>query len=159
MFTLSEITPSQDKEICQIIKTVGEEHGAVGEGFGPSDPEVLCMSQHYKDETGSLYLVAMLKGKVVGGGGIAAFNESDKICELRKLFLLPENRGLGIGKALTLQCLAYATSKGYQQCYLDTMSIMKPAISLYQQLGFDCLNEPLDGAVHDGCDVWMLKHL
>jgi len=36
---------------------------------------------------------------------------------------------------------------------------MKPAINLYLQLGFERLEEPLDGAVHDGCDVWMLKYL
>lgn len=159
MYKIAPITPSQDAEICQIIKSVGEDHGAVGDGFGPSDPEVLCISQHYHDESKSKYFVASLKGKVVGGSGIAALSAGSEICELRKLYLLPESRGLGIGKALTLECLKYAKLKGYRQCYLDTLSNMKPAIELYRQLGFKCLDKPLEEAPHDGCDVWMLKEL
>ncbi|MCG7496425.1 GNAT family N-acetyltransferase [Vibrio sp. Of7-15] len=158
-YKIEDIASKYDGEICHIIKEVGKEYGAVGEGFGPSDPEVSCMSQHYSDKTRSLYLVATINGKIVGGSGIAAFNGSDKVCELRKLFLLPESRGLGIGKALTLQCLEYAKSKGYTQCYLDTLTSMTSAVSLYEKLGFTHLDKPLDGTIHSGCDVWMLKTL
>lgn len=158
-YKIGNITSEDDKTICRIIKGVGKEYGAIGEGFGPSDPEVIGMSQHYNDKTRSLYLVATINGKIVGGSGIAAFNGSDKTCELRKLFLLPESRGLGIGKALTLQCLEYAKSKGYTQCYLDTLTSMKSAVSLYEKIGFIHLDKPLDGTIHSGCDVWMLKTL
>ncbi len=158
-YKIRKIRPEDDEQICQIIKTVGAEYGAIGDGFGPSDHEVRCMSQHYNDENNTLYLVATMDKQLLGGGGIAAFQGSEKICELRKLFLLPENRGLGIGRELTQRCLEYAKSRNYTQCYLDTLSSMKSAIKLYENFGFEHLRCPLDGTIHSGCNVWMLKEL
>lgn len=158
-FTLSPITPQLDAIVCDIIKTVGAEFGAIGEGFGPSDEEVLNMSSHYLEENRCGYWVAQVDGKVVGCGGIAPFNASADICELRKLFLLPESRGLGIGKALTEHCLSFAKQQGYKQCYLDTLANMESAIKLYKKLGFEQLSAPMPGTEHNGCDVWMIKSL
>ena len=157
-YRIEVIRPEFDDDICNIIKTVGAEHGAVGEGFGPSDHEVFCMSQHYNDRSKSIYLVALIDGKVIGGCGVASFDNGE-ICELRKLFLLSESREMGVGKELTKRCLEYAKSKGYKQCYLDTLSNMESAIALYEKLGFVHLGKPLEGTIHNGCDVWMLKDL
>ncbi|USD63234.1 GNAT family N-acetyltransferase [Vibrio sp. SCSIO 43140] len=154
-----KVSPEFDEALCEVIKSVGAEFGAVGEGFGPSDEEVLAMSQYYNEEDRSLYLVALVNGKVVGGGGIAPFGQGDDVCELKKLFLLPESRGLGLGKTLTEQCLSFAKAQGYKQCYLDTLSSMGSAIALYERAGFEHLSEPYEGTLHNGCDVWMLKAL
>lgn len=151
------ITSEHDNDICYIIKNVGVEFGAVGEGFGPSDDEVLEMSKYYNPAFKSKYLILLLDGRVVGGCGLAPFNGSEAVCELRKLFLLPEARGRGFGKTIAGKVLKCAKEFGYSQCYLDTLSSMKSAISLYDDLGFERLAKPLDGAVHNGCDVWMLK--
>ncbi len=158
-YTIEEIRPEFDDAICRIIKKIGGEYGAIGEGFGPSDAEVLNMSRHYNVSTRSLYLIARIEDRVIGGGGIASFKGSDEVCELRKLFLLPESRGMGIGKELTQRCLSFALSQGYKQCYLDTLSNMKSAIALYEKFGFKHLDKPFDGTIHGGCDVWMLKQL
>lgn len=158
-FAILEIKADHDRDICEIIKKVGEEYGAVGEGFGPSDAEVAEMSKHYSDQSASLYLVAIIEGNIVGGCGVAGFNGSRETCELRKLFLLNESRGLGIGKALVARCLDYARQKGYKECYLDTLSSMKSAIALYEKTGFVHLDRPLEGTIHNRCDVWMLKKL
>ncbi len=158
-YHISEIKPADNEIISAIIKSVGIEHGAIGDGFGPSDPEVQCMSRHYKQHNHSRYFVVTIDGRVVGGGGIAPFNGSSETCELRKLFLLPESRGLGIGKALTEKCLAYAQSEGYLHCYLDTLSTMKAAVQLYEKTGFVHLSQPLAGTIHGGCDIWMIKEL
>ncbi len=159
MYQIIPIQAQHDAAICRIIQQVGAQYGAVGEGFGPADAEVSCMSQHYLVENRSQYLVAVLDGQVVGGAGIAPFLHYSEICELKKLFLLPSSQGLGIGKALTQACLAFASKQGYQQCYLDTLSNMQAAIRLYEQLGFSHLQQPLAGTLHGGCDVWMLKSL
>lgn len=154
-----EISKEHDKALCQVIKTVGAEFGAVGDGFGPSDLEVDNMSLHYTDANRSIYLVALLDGKLVGGCGIAPFHQQSNTCELKKLFLLKESRGLGLGKRLSEACLSYAQQAGFDQCYLDTLSNMSSAIGLYEGLGFEHLAKPLEGTVHNGCDVWMLKRL
>lgn len=153
------IVAEQNEEICNIIKAVGAEFGAIGEGFGPSDAEVEAMSHYYTEENKSLYLVATLDGKVVGGCGLAPFSGSNEVCELKKLFLLPQSRGLGLGKQLTLDCLAFAKQQGFSQCYLDTLSSMKSAIALYEKVGFQHLSAPIETTIHGGCDVWMLKQL
>ena len=156
-YKIVAIDEKHDAAMAQIIQSVGAEYGAVGDGFGPGDAEVLHMSQHYTSETKSLYLIAIINNKVVGGCGLAAFTKGSDVAELRKLFLLPQTRGLGLGKELTEQCLVFAKQQGYQQCYLDTLLTMKPAINLYEKMGFKHLNKPLEGGVHGGCDVWMLK--
>lgn len=156
---IEPIQAQHNSEICKIIKSVGKEFGAIGEGFGPSDAEVDAMSEHYTLDKNSLYLVASIDGKIVGGCGLAPFQGSESTCELKKLFLLPKSRGLGLGKQLTERCLAFAESQGFSQCYLDTLKSMTSAIKLYESLGFNHLDKPLDGTEHGGCDVWMLKTL
>ncbi|MDO6774177.1 GNAT family N-acetyltransferase [Shewanella sp. 10N.286.51.B2] len=156
---IEPIISQQDQQVAAIIKSVGKEFGAIGEGFGPSDPEVLQMSRFYCSKNKSIYLVACIDNQVVGGAGIAKFNGDNKICELRKLFLLPETRGLGLGKRLTEQCLTFAKANGFEQCYLDTLNSMTAAITLYEKMGFQHLDKPLVGTIHGGCDVWMLKSL
>ncbi|MGY5451116.1 GNAT family N-acetyltransferase [Agarivorans sp. MS3-6] len=157
-FLIIPIEAVHDRAVCELIEQGGLEFGAVGEGFGPSDAEVKAMSQHYT-LPGSAYWVAMLDQQVVGCGGIAPFDQASATCELRKLFVAPRHRGLGIGKAMTEHCLKAAKQMSYQQCYLDTLSTMKAAISLYQALGFDHLDKPFSGSIHQGCDVWMIKQL
>lgn len=154
-----EITAKQDPIVNDIIKAVGAEYGAVGEGYGPSDPEVSAMSQYYNDQSNSRYLIALVDGEVVGGCGVASFANAKEVCELKKLFLLPQSRGLGLGKKLCIACLDYAAQQGYTKCYLDTLSNMQSAIALYEKLGFKHLSAPLAGTLHSACDVWMLKDL
>ncbi|OEF06716.1 GNAT family N-acetyltransferase [Vibrio genomosp. F10] len=159
MLTIRKIQPEDDAEVSEIIAKVGQEYGAVGEGYGPGDAEVANMSAYYKEDKHSQYLVACVDDTIVGGGGVAPFGDSKTTCELKKLFLLPSGRGLGVGKKLTLECLQFAKSLGYTHCYLDTLSNMTQAISLYEKLGFKHLDAPLDGTIHSKCDVWMTKEL
>jgi len=158
-YAINPIETSDDPIVCDIIKQVGAEYGAIGEGFGPSDNEVSAMSIHYTEANCSCYLVAKVKGEIVGGCGIAPFNQSREYCELKKLFLLPDSRGLGIGRQLVEACLTFAQSQGFTYCYLDTLSNMTQAISLYERFDFVHLKTPLLGTEHNGCDVWMLKSL
>lgn len=93
-YQIIPIQAQHDPAICQIIQQVGAQYGAIGEGFGPADAEVSCMSQHYLAGDRSQYLVALVEGQVVGGAGIAPFLHYRDICELKKLFLRPSSQGL-----------------------------------------------------------------
>lgn len=157
--TIQHINASNDQEIQRIIEQVGTEFGTIGEGFGPSDPEVMQLSEHYGHQPNSQYLIAWLDGEMVGGGGLAPLANSTKVCELKKLFLLPKARGLGIGKALAQQNLAFAQQMGFKQCYLDTFHSMTNAIALYRKLGFRPLTAPHPLSEHSACTVWMIKEL
>ncbi|WP_246611922.1 GNAT family N-acetyltransferase [Agarivorans aestuarii] len=157
-FIICPIDASHNQAVKQIIQQGGREFGAIGDGFGPSDPEVEAMSLNYSEPQRG-YWVALQNDCVVGCGGIAEFDNVSKTCELRKLFVSPQCRGQGLGKALTEHCLQEAKRRGYQQCYLDTLSSMHSAIALYQSLGFKHLSEPFSASIHSGCDVWMMKAL
>lgn len=57
-------------------------------------------------------------------------------CELKRLFVRPGSRGLGIGRALTVRILAEARAIGYEEIVLDTLPSMAAAQRLYEEQGF-----------------------
>ncbi|HEY2649343.1 MAG TPA: GNAT family N-acetyltransferase [Puia sp.] len=71
---------------------------------------------------------------VVGCFGLFPFNEH--ICELRKMYLLKEERGKGLGKFILDSAIQIAREKKYKKIILETISPLKTAIFLYKQYGF-----------------------
>ncbi|MDZ7614576.1 MAG: GNAT family N-acetyltransferase [Flavobacteriaceae bacterium] len=64
------------------------------------DPETDAMFEAYRDSN-SIYFVALLNNRVVGGAGIKQLKDGDpKVCELQKMYILPEARNKKIGKSL-----------------------------------------------------------
>jgi putative acetyltransferase len=92
---------------------------------------------------------------VSGGGGIAPLDGGAReVCELRKMYFLPELRGLGVGRRVLDRCLATARELGYRQCYLETLTGMDAAKRLYERTGFRRLDAPCGATGHFGCDAW-----
>ena len=58
------------------------------------------------------------------------------ICELKRLYALPEFRGHKLGLKLTEESLSRAKALGYQEMYLDTNPSLIHANRLYENLGF-----------------------
>lgn len=73
------ISAKFDKPMCDIIQRVGAEFGAIGDGFGPSDAEVVNMSAYYRLDNRWGYWLVTLDDELVGGGGIAPFNDSESV--------------------------------------------------------------------------------
>jgi putative acetyltransferase len=61
---------------------------------------------------------------------------SDEICEMKRLYVRPEFRRHGIGRALTLALISVAREIGYRALRLDTLPEMRGAHKLYEELGF-----------------------
>ena len=57
-------------------------------------------------------------------------------CEMKRLYLRPKGRGLGLGRKLCLEVLNLATEAGYHTMKLDTVRKLEKAIELYRDLGF-----------------------
>jgi len=73
-------------------------------------------------------------GRYVGTFGL--FQLSETACEIRKMYLLPEARGKGLGKWMVNTLLEKAKELGYQKVELETASVLKEAIGLYRKIGF-----------------------
>ena len=151
---LRPIEPRDDAAVARIIRTVMPEFGAGGPGFAIHDPEVSAMSAAYA-APGHAYYVLEQAGEVVGGGGIAPLTGGPPgVCELRKMYFLPQVRGQGQGERLLRHCLAFAQEAGYRTCYLETLEGMDQAQRLYRRLGFEPLCAPMGATGHHGCDRW-----
>jgi Sortase and related acyltransferases len=79
-------------------------------------------------------LVALDGNKVIGMGAYKRL--SDGVCEMKRLYVRPEARGKGLGKALAERLVDDAGKAGYREMVLDTILPLKAAISLYRALGF-----------------------
>jgi len=93
-------------------------------------------------------LVAKYKGQIAGCVGLKQF--SDDICEMKRLYIRPEFRGLGIGRVLAEAIIEQARKIGYTLVRLDTVPTMKVARALYQSLDFKQISQyrynPIEGA-------------
>lgn len=71
----------------------------------------------------------------VGCVGMRPLDYSNR-CEMKRLYVVPEARSLGLGKTLTEAIITVARSRGYSELVLDTLPTMETAANLYRRLGF-----------------------
>jgi putative acetyltransferase len=159
-FQLQPIQPADNPEIARIIRQCLEEFGANKPGTVYFDATTDALYELFTENERSAYFIARTDNMILGGGGIfpspALPNDT---CELVKMYLLPEARGMGTGAALINCCMEIAKQKGFKHMYIETMPELKRAISVYEKFGFEYLKGPLGNTGHFGCGVWMLKEL
>ena len=68
-------------------------------------------------------------------------------------------RGTGLGKQLLNTAMQWAKENGYTQVYLESMPELSKAVTIYENVGFQRINQPLGNSGHCGCDIWMVKTL
>ena len=145
--------------IAIIIRKILAEFGANKPGTVYFDPTTDDLFQLFSTPQ-SAYFIAELNGIIVGGSGVFPTPALPPgCCELVKLYLLPEARGLGLGFQLMEKCFQKAREFGFSQMYLETMPELQNAIGLYEKAGFKYLPGSLGQSGHFGCDLWMLKNL
>ena len=158
-YSIRPIEARDDAAMARIIRTVMPEFGACGSGFAINDPEVDWMHRAYSAPR-CAYFVVEVDGEVVGGGGVAPLEGGDpEVCELRKMYFLPQARGLGAGAALMETSLRKARELGFRRCYLETLTGMDAAMRLYERSGFRRIDAPMGATGHGGCDIWYLRDL
>jgi len=158
-FHIRPIEPRDNTAMAAIIRSVMPEFGADGPGFAIHDAEVDTMYEAYAQPRSS-YFVVERDGMVIGGGGIAPLeNAEPDVCELRKMYFLPQARGIGAGSAMMQRCLDAAHTLGFARCYLETLTGMDAAQALYKRSGFTPLCAPMGGTGHFSCDRFFIRDL
>lgn len=158
--TIRTITPGDNKASAAIIRRTLEEFGANHPGTVYFDPTTDALYELFSNTPGSVYFIAEKEGVIVGGGGIfPSPGLPQDTCELVKMYLLPEVRGIGLGRKIIESCIGFAKETGYQHIYIETMPELKQAMNTYEKLGFRYLDGPLGNTGHFGCDLWMLLSL
>ena len=156
---IRKIIKEDNQAVAQLIRTVFDELNIPKVGTAYEDPYLDFMFEEY-NKPKSVYYVVENNGKIVGCAGIAPLaNEAPVICELQKMYFLPETRGLGIGSKMMDKCLESAKKFGFENCYIETMPFMHAAQRLYKKSGFEYLDAPMGSTGHTSCPVWMLKKL
>ena len=156
---IREIQKKDNVEIAAIVRNVLMEMGAPKVGTAYADPYLDSLFEVYSIPK-AIYFVVENNGKIIGGAGVKQLDNSDEnICELQKMYFLPEARGLGLGKKLMDLCLEKATEFGFDGCYIETMTYMEAAQKLYRKSGFEYLKQQIGNTGHNSCEVWMLKKL
>ena len=157
--SIRPIEPQDNPFVEALIKSVFDELDLPKTGTAYEDISLKTMFENYNCEN-SIYFVLEKEGKIIGGAGVAALeNPSNGVCELQKMYFLPEARGLGFGTQLMQICLENAKTFGFESCYLETLPQMNDAQKLYVKSGFDYLDKPLGLTGHTSCPIWMLKKL
>ncbi|KZZ42629.1 hypothetical protein A3758_01690 [Oleiphilus sp. HI0118] len=154
---IRNIENRDNHRVSELIRSVLTEYGANRPGFAWQDPELDRMSAAY-DHSDRVYKVIESESDVVGAGGFGPFlcAKYPYCCELQKMYLLPEARGKGWGRALIEQLQREAKDLGYTHMYLESLSTMEEALRLYVKQGFKRLSDPLGDSGHTACDEWLL---
>lgn len=100
--------------------------------------------QQYEDELQGLdKKYAMPQGRIYAAyvqeklAGCLAFHAlSEQACEFKRLYVKPSFRGQKIARQLMDRAICDARKIGYRHVYLDTLASLKPAMDLYEKIGF-----------------------
>jgi len=105
-------------------------------------------------EPGGTILLATVNGRSVGC--CALLRMSDHEFEVAKMAVAPEFQGRGIGRTLLSATIEEARSLGATRLYLETNHVLKPAIALYESLGFRHIDPTnIVPSVYARADVYM----
>ncbi len=158
-FKIREIQPDDNSELAIAIRTILIEFRVPKIGSVYADKILDTLYEAYNIEK-AIYLVIEKDNKIYGGAGIKQLDNYDgNVCELQKMYFLPEARGVGLGSKMLGICLSKAKEFGFKQCYLETLPYMEDARKLYRKVGFKDLNAPLGDTGHFSCNLWMIKDL
>ena len=148
-----------NQQLALAIRAVLIEMGVPKIGTAYEDKELDEMYETY-DADRSRYFVIEKAGDILGGAGLAPLKDgAPNVCELQKMYFMPDARGKGKGKEMIHKCLSFARAQKFDLCYIETMPNMLDAQTLYKKVGFEYIQHPMGNTGHSSCPVWMTKSL
>jgi ribosomal protein S18 acetylase RimI-like enzyme len=147
MVELVHVTGAAQLEQVRELFLEYASHLGIDLSFQDFDTEVATLPGKYAPPDGALF-IALSDGRPVGC--IALRKITDAICEMKRLYVHPDSRGLGLGRKRSHRIIETAIARHYRVMRLDTLPSMKEAQDLYRSLGFYEIDpyvpNPVEGA-------------
>ena len=157
-YTIRPIESRDNSAVEYIIRYCLTEFGANHEGTAWADPDLGRFFEKYQGEGRKYWVAEDENGQVVAGVGIGELPGAPGVCELQKMYCLPQARGVGVAYELLQLALDYARQY-YEKCYLETLGNMTVAQKFYEKHGFVQIYEPVGATGHYACDVLYIRDL
>ncbi len=134
-FAIKPARSATDLEaIAQLFKAYAISLG-IDLAFQDFTTELATLPGKYDAPAGELLLAHDIDGRPVGCVALRPLQPAG-CCEMKRLYVSPQGRGLGLGKALIDAIVKEAVRIGYREMRLDTLPTMTAAIALYRRAGF-----------------------
>lgn len=157
---IRSIQQSDNPALAKIIRGTLTEFGANHPGTVYYDAATDALFELFQKDRSVYYVAETKDGQIAGGGGIYPTEGlPEGTCELVKMYLLPEERGKGLGGLIIEKCLKAAKDLGFTQIYIESMPELEKALKVYERFGFKYLSAPLGNSGHFGCELWMIREL
>jgi len=132
-FTIAPARPSDLDDIRALFRAY-EASLAIDLCFQGFEEELASLPGKYAQPKGALLIARSPSGEALGC--IALRPLEGEACEMKRLYVSPDARGLGLGAALVAAIMQQGRKAGYTAMRLDTLPSMTSAIKLYEAAGF-----------------------
>ena len=152
-FLIRDWQPQDRDFAAAVIRDVLQEYGLPWQPED-ADKDVLEIENAYWNRGGEFWVIEQEK-KIVGTAAYYPIARGDKAVEIRKMYLLPTVRRLGLGKYLLQKLEAKIANRGFREIWIETASVLQEATKLYESNGY----QPATGVETDRCDLVYVKRL
>ena len=132
--SLRQASNKDCEAIIDLVYGVLEEYGLKPDPAA-TDADLDNIEQSYFERGGAFFVLEDRSDSIIGAYGLYPLEK--QTCELRKMYLHKDHRGKGLGKLLLDSALAQARELGFTRVALETASVLKEAIALYESYGFE----------------------
>ena len=146
------VEASTADEIAEIRALFAEYQQWLGEDLSFQDfpAELDSLAELYAPPSGRLLLATASGGSAAGCVGLKGLEPG--ICEMKRLYVRPPWRGLGLGRSLAEAVVSVGRDAGYAVMRLDTLARLEEAVALYRSMGFyeiaPYYENPMDGVFY-----------
>jgi GNAT superfamily N-acetyltransferase len=134
-FTIALVRTASDLDDARVLFRAYAASLPVDLGYQGFEAELATLPGKYAGPDGALLLARDRTGAAIGCVGLRPL--ADGCSEMKRLYVSPAARGLGLGRALMDAVVAEASRLGYREIRLDTLPTMSAAIAMYRGAGFE----------------------